>query len=80
MEKKLLLLLELLNESDTVCLLQLYIISIGVLFNRTLIIVMLSATVVVKPCPIKNKDSKIALLASLLIPIMMPTPMSLWKS
>ena len=39
---KLLLVLELLNESDTVCLPQLYIVSIGVLFNRTLIIVVLS--------------------------------------
>ena len=68
--------LELLNESDTVYLLQLYIVSIRVSFNLTLIIVMLSGIVVVKPYRINYKDSKTALLASR-IPVMMPTPMSL---
>ena len=46
-KKKMLLVLELLNESDTVLLLQLYIVSIGVSFNPTLIIVRLSGIVVV---------------------------------
>ena len=57
--------LELLSESDTVCLPELYIVSIGVSFNRTSIIVMLSGTVVVKPCRINYKDSKTALLANI---------------
>ena len=52
-------------------------ISIAVSFNRTLIIVMLSGIIVAKLFCINCKDSKTALLAFLVIPVMMPTAMSL---